>query len=86
MLKDQPATAAEIGALDTYFTTVCENGLGSASFVARVTASTKASLPSAVLIAYCAFTGPLNGGERRNHNAHNDRHQIAAQRRTRWAA
>lgn len=46
MLKDQPATAAEIGALDTYFTTVCENGLGSASFVARVTASTKASLPS----------------------------------------
>jgi citrate synthase len=51
MLKDQPATAAEIGALDTYFTTVCENGLGSASFVARVTASTKASLPSAVLIA-----------------------------------
>jgi citrate synthase len=36
MLKDQPATAAEIGALDTYFTTVCENGLGSSSFVARV--------------------------------------------------
>ena len=62
MLKDQPATAAEIGALDTYFTTVCENGLGSSSFVARVTVSTNPSLSSAVLRAYCAFTGVLHGG------------------------
>jgi citrate synthase len=62
MMKGQPAAAAEIGALDTYFTTVCENGLGNSSFAARVTVSTKASLASAVVSAYCAFTGPLHGG------------------------
>jgi citrate synthase len=62
MLKGQPAVANEIKALDTYFTTVCENGLGNSSFAARVTVSTKASLASAVVSAYCAFTGPLHGG------------------------
>jgi len=41
---------------------VCENGLGSSGFAARVAISTKASLASAVLAAYCAFTGPLHGG------------------------
>ena len=62
MLKGRPAAANEIAALDTYFTTVCENGLGNSSFAARVTVSTKASLASAVVSGYCAFTGPLHGG------------------------
>ena len=62
MLKGQPAAANEVAALDTYFTTVCENGLGNSSFAARVTVSTKASLASAVVSGYCAFTGPLHGG------------------------
>jgi citrate synthase len=62
MLKGAPAAESEIKALDTYFTTVCENGLGNSSFAARVTVSTKASLASAVVSAYCAFTGPLHGG------------------------
>jgi citrate synthase len=62
MFKGQPASAAEVRALDTYFTTVCENGLGNSSFTARVTVSTKASLASAVISGYCAFTGPLHGG------------------------
>jgi citrate synthase len=62
MLKGRPAAANEIAALDTYFTTVCENGLGNSSFAARVTISTKASLASAVVSGYCAFTGPLHGG------------------------
>jgi citrate synthase len=62
MLKGVPAAENEVRALDTYFTTVCENGLGSSSFAARVTISTKASLTSAVVSAYCTFTGPLHGG------------------------
>jgi citrate synthase len=62
MLKGTPAPANDVRALDTYFTTVCENGLGNSSFVARVTVSTKASLASAVVSAYSAFTGPLHGG------------------------
>jgi citrate synthase len=62
MLKGKPAHESEIRALDTYFTVVCENGLGNSSFAARVTVSTKASLASAVVSGYCAFTGPLHGG------------------------
>jgi citrate synthase len=62
MLKGRPAAENEIRALDTYFTTVCENGLGNSSFAARVTVSTRASLASAVVSGYCAFTGPLHGG------------------------
>jgi citrate synthase len=62
MLRGAPASANEVRALDTYLTTVCENGLGNSSFAARVTVSTRASLVSAVVSAYCAFTGPLHGG------------------------
>jgi citrate synthase len=62
MLKGRPAAENEIRALDTYFTTVCENGLGNSSFAARVTVSTRASLASAMVSGYCAFTGPLHGG------------------------
>jgi citrate synthase len=62
MLKGRPSTENEIRALDTYFTTVCENGLGNSSFAARVTVSTRASLASAMVSGYCAFTGALHGG------------------------
>ena len=49
-------------ALDTYFATVIDNGLNTSAFTARVIASSRASLVSAALGAYCAFTGPLHGG------------------------
>jgi citrate synthase len=62
MLRGKPAADNEVRALETYFTTVCENGLGNSSFAARVTVSTRASLASAIVSAYCAFTGPLHGG------------------------
>ncbi len=62
MRRGAPAAANETQALETYFTTVCENGFGNSSFTARVTVSTRASLASAVVSAYCAFTGPLHGG------------------------
>jgi len=51
-----------VTALDHYLTTVIDNGLGSSAFAARVIISTKASLVSAILGAYLAFTGPLHGG------------------------
>lgn len=62
MMWGREAAANETWALDTYFTTVCENGLGNSSFTARVIVSTQASLACAVAGAYCAFTGPLHGG------------------------
>ena len=63
MLNGTPAADDNAArALDTYLTAVCENGLGTSSFAARVVVSTRASLASAVLGAYCAFTGPLHGG------------------------
>ena len=62
MLKVRRRTHNEIDALDCYFTAVCENGLGSSGFAGRVAISTKASLVSAIVAAYCAFTGPLHGG------------------------
>jgi citrate synthase len=49
-------------ALDTYITVVIDNGLGASTFAGRVVASTRASLVSAMVGAYCAFTGPLHGG------------------------
>ena len=48
-------------ALDTYFVAVIDNGLNTSAFTARVIASSGASLVSAALGAYCAFTGPLHG-------------------------
>jgi citrate synthase len=49
-------------ALDSYLTTVIDNGLGTSTFAARVIISTRASLASAVVGAYGAFTGALHGG------------------------
>jgi citrate synthase len=49
-------------ALDSYLTTVIDNGLGTSTFAARVIISTRASLVSAVVGAYGAFTGALHGG------------------------
>jgi len=49
-------------ALDSYLTTVIDNGLGTSTFAARVIISTRATLASAVVGAYGAFTGALHGG------------------------
>src|SRR5207237_5345949 len=62
MVHGKPVPAAMAEALDTYFTVVFENGLNTSGFAARVIASSGASLVSAALGAYCAFTGPLHGG------------------------
>jgi citrate synthase len=62
MTHGAPVDPALEAALDTYITAVIDNGLNTSAFTARVVASSRASLASAALGAYCAFTGPLHGG------------------------
>ena len=62
MVHGRPVDAAMAEALDTYWTALIDNGLNTSAFTARVIASSRASLASAALGAYCAFTGPLHGG------------------------
>ena len=62
MLRGQPATPAEADALDTYLVTVADHGLNASTFAARVVASTRAGLGSAVLAGISALKGPLHGG------------------------
>jgi citrate synthase len=62
MINGDSVSPALVRALDTYLTVTAENGLGPSTFTARITASTGASLASAVEAAYCAFLGPLHGG------------------------
>ena len=62
MYHGAPAPESAVAALDTYFTAMVESGLSASSFTSRVVASTRASLASAVLGAWGAFTGALHGG------------------------
>jgi citrate synthase len=62
MINGAPATPEAARALDIYLIAVIDNGLSASSFAARIVASTRASLASAVLGAYAAFTGPVHGG------------------------
>ena len=62
MLRGKPASKAEADALDTYLVTVADHGLNASTFAARVVASTRAGLTSAVLAGISALKGPLHGG------------------------
>jgi citrate synthase len=62
MLRGRPASEAEARALDTYLVTVSDHGLNASTFAARVIASTRAGLASAVLGGISALKGPLHGG------------------------
>ena len=62
MLRGQTASPAEVAALDTYLVTVSDHGLNASTFAARVVASTRAGLGSAVLAGISALKGPLHGG------------------------
>lgn len=62
MLRGKPASQAEADALDTYLVTVSDHGLNASTFAARVIASTRAGLTSAVLGGISALKGPLHGG------------------------
>jgi citrate synthase len=62
MIAGAPVESTRAAALDTYLTTVIDNGLGNSTFAARVVVSTRASLAAAVLGGYCAFSGSSHGG------------------------
>src|SRR6202012_4071319 len=57
-----PCGPAQARALDAYLATVIDHGLNASTFAARVTASTRAGLTSAVLSGISALKGPLHGG------------------------
>ncbi|HPA37348.1 MAG TPA: citrate synthase/methylcitrate synthase [Phenylobacterium sp.] len=62
MLRGAAPAPAEAQALDAYLVTVCDHGLNASTFAARVVASTRAGLTSAVLAGISALKGPLHGG------------------------
>lgn len=62
MLRGALPTAEEARALDAYLVTVSDHGLNASTFAARVIASTRAGLTSAVLGGISALKGPLHGG------------------------
>ncbi|NGM50268.1 citrate synthase/methylcitrate synthase [Caulobacter sp. 602-2] len=62
MVRGANATQGEARALDAYLVTVCDHGLNASTFAARVAASTRAGLGSAVLAGLSTLKGPLHGG------------------------
>ena len=62
MFRGEPASPAEVSALDAYLVTVAEHGMNASTFTARVVASTRAGVLPAVIAALCALEGPLHGG------------------------
>jgi citrate synthase len=62
MIRGAPASSAEAQALDAYLVTVIDHGLNASTFAARVVASTRAGLTSAVVAGLSALKGPLHGG------------------------
>jgi len=62
MTRGAPGGLAEVTGLDTYLVTVSDHGLNASTFAARVVASTRAGLTSAVLGGISALKGPLHGG------------------------
>ena len=62
MLHGRPPGPGEAEALDASLVTVCDHGLNASTFAARVVASTRAGLTSAVLAGLSALKGPLHGG------------------------
>ena len=62
MVTGEPPTDAAARALDRYLVTVSDHGLNASTFTARVIASTRSDLISAVVGAVGALKGPLHGG------------------------
>jgi citrate synthase len=62
MITGEPAPLALVDALDAYLVTIADHGLNASTFAARVVASTRAGLTSAVLAGLGALKGPLHGG------------------------
>jgi citrate synthase len=63
--NDGPPAAADLALLDRTLLLVADHELNAATFAARVAASTRADLGSAVLAAAATYGGPLHGGAAR---------------------
>jgi citrate synthase len=62
MMGGAAAPAPLAAALDAYLVTIADHGLNASTFAARVVASTRSGLTSAVLAGLGALKGPLHGG------------------------
>jgi citrate synthase len=62
MLHGKEADPIAARALDTYWVTVIDHGMNASTFAARVIASTRSDMVSAVTGAIGALKGPLHGG------------------------
>lgn len=62
MVTDRDPDAKAALAFEQYLVTVCDHGMNSSTFTARVIASTRSDLISAVVGAVGALKGPLHGG------------------------
>jgi citrate synthase len=62
MALGEPAGQARVEALDAYLVTVVDHGMNASTFTARVIASTRSDLVSAIVGAIGALKGPLHGG------------------------
>ncbi|NIJ42506.1 citrate synthase [Parvibaculum indicum] len=62
MLNGRAPGEGEVKALNAYLVTVADHGMNASTFAARVTASTRAGMISAVVAGLCALKGPLHGG------------------------
>jgi citrate synthase len=62
MIHGKEPDPAAARALDTYWVTVLDHGMNASTFTARVIASTRSDLVSAVTGALGALKGPLHGG------------------------
>jgi citrate synthase len=62
MLTGREPDAVTVRALDTYWVTVIDHGMNASTFTARVIASTRSDMVSAVTGAIGALKGPLHGG------------------------
>ena len=62
MLGGSAAAPEQAAALDRYLVSAVDHALNASTFTARVIASTRAGLTSALVGALCALKGPLHGG------------------------
>ncbi len=62
MIHGKEPDPAAARALDTYWVTVLDHGMNASTFTARVIASTRSDLVSAITGALGALKGPLHGG------------------------
>jgi citrate synthase len=62
MVQGKEPDPAAARALDTYWVTVIDHGMNASTFAARVIASTRSDMVSAVTGAIGALKGPLHGG------------------------